>query len=177
MSQRGVKQGLKELLLNPVSRGQDARELEMVVGWILWMLGFSVTHIGGTRRTADAPDIIASTAQGHIVAVEFTTGLLKGDNKLPKLVERTQKIRQSLAASGNSYVRVLPVIITTKTRDEVKPDIEQATKSGVLVSTREGFSELINRTSLLPNSDWLYVQAENELKKLQNPSPFGSAMS
>jgi len=165
-------QALQEILTNQGGKGQNARELETAVGWVLWMLGFAVTHLGGTKRTEDAPDIVASTAQGHLVVIECTTGLLKGDNKLPKLVERAQRIRQSLTASGNSHVRVLPVIITTRTREEVKPDIEQATKSGVLVATREGFAELINRTNLLPNSDWLYVQAENELKKLQTPSPF-----
>jgi hypothetical protein len=77
-----------------------------------------------------------------------------------------------LAASGNQHVRVLPVIVTTKTRDEVKAELEQAHKLGVLVITREDFDRAIERTIFLPNPNRLYAEGEETLRRLQNPSPF-----
>ena len=128
---------LRELIEKSQKKGVDARELEMAVSWLLWLLGFSATHIGGTGKTSDAPDLIAATPLGNLVVIECTTGILKEDSKLPHLVQRTEKVRQSLAASGNQHVRVLPVLVTTKTRDEVKAELEQAYKLGVLVATKE----------------------------------------
>ena len=87
------------------------------------MLGFSVIHFGGTPKTSDAPDLIAVTPQGHYAIIECTTGLLKAANKLPHLVERAEKTRQALIASGHGYLRVLPIIVTNKRRDEVKADL------------------------------------------------------
>jgi hypothetical protein len=77
-----------------------------------------------------------------------------------------------LAASGNQHLRVLPVIVTTKTRDEVKAELEQAHKLGVLVATMEDFPQLIERTILFPDPNRLYAEAEETLQRFQNPSPF-----
>ena len=38
---------LYELLKSQV-KGRDARDFESAIAWILWMLGFNVTHLGGT---------------------------------------------------------------------------------------------------------------------------------
>src|SRR3546814_15589325 len=60
---------------------------------------------------------VATTPQVHFSIVECTTGLLKAENKLAKLVERTEAVRKSLRTSGNHHLRVMPVIITSKTRE------------------------------------------------------------
>lgn len=164
-------------LLKTQGKGRDiAHDFESAIAWLLWMLGFSVTHIGGTQKTSDASDLIATTPQGHFLVIECTTGLLKAENKLPNLIDRAEKVRRSLANSGNGHLRVMPVIVTNKTREEIKADLEQAEKLGVLVGTREGFVNLINLTHVAPDPDQLYKQAEDEIRRAQNPDPLMSAM-
>ncbi len=165
---------MQDLISKAQNRGANARDLEIAVAWLLWILGFSTTHIGGTPKTSDAPDLIATTPEGHFVVIECTTGLLKEDHKLPHLVGRTERIRQSLAASGNQHLKVLPIIVTTKTRDEIKAELEPAYKMGILVATREDFPQLINRTILFPDPSRLYADAEEALRRFQNPPTFPS---
>ena len=71
--------------------------------------------------------------------VEVTTGLLRAENKLTNLHERAQAIKRSLVASSNTYVHILPVIVTSKMRTEVEPELEQAEKWGILVITKDDF--------------------------------------
>jgi Holliday junction resolvase len=162
---------LIELLTVP-TKGRDARDFESAIAWILWMLGFSVTHLGGTPKTSDALDLVATTPKGHFLLIECTTGILKAD-KIANLIDRAEKVRQGLINSGNGLLKVLPVLVTNKTREEVRVDAEQAEKSGILVVTREGFSELINLTHINHDPDQLYKQAEGKMQRIQHPSPFG----
>lgn len=76
---------LQELIAKSQTRGANARDLEIAISWLLWLLGFSTTHIGGTAKTSDAPDLIASTPGGDLVIIECTTGILKEDSKLSHL--------------------------------------------------------------------------------------------
>jgi hypothetical protein len=157
-------------LLKSQGKGRDARDFESAIAWILWMLGFNVTHLGGTPRTSEALDLIATTPHGHFLVIECTTGILKAD-KLATLIDRAEKVRQSLINSGNGHLRVLPVIVTNKTREEVKVDAEQAEISGIFVGTREGFTELINLTNIAPDPDQLFKQAEDKIQRIQSPNP------
>ena len=163
---------LRELIDRSQRKGADARDLEMAISWLLWLLGFSATRIGGTGKTSDAPDLIAATPMGNLVVIECTTGILKEDSKLSHLYQRAEKVRQSLAASGNQHLKVLPIIVTTKTRDEVKAELDQAYKLGVLVATREDFGQLIDRTIFFPDPNRLYAEGEDALRRFQNSSPF-----
>lgn len=160
---------LQELVAKAQAKGANARDLEIAVGWMLWMLGFSATHIGGSKKTEEAPDLIAATPSGNLVVIECTTGILKEDSKLPHLFERSEKVRQSLFASGNQHLKVLPVIVTTKTHEEIRSELDQAYKNGALVATIEDFPQLINRTLLYPNAERLFAEAEETLRRLQNP--------
>jgi hypothetical protein len=155
---------LNDLLTRPPSRGRDARELETGVAWLLWMLGFSVAHLGSTPRTQNAVDLIATTPNGHFAVIECTTGLLKADQKLPRVVDRAENVRRRLAESGNRYARVLAIIVTSKTRGEVAADIEQAERLRVLVITQEDLQQSSNRTLALPNADQLFEQAEQTVQ-------------
>lgn len=156
---------LRDFLSRNDAKGRDGRDFEFGVAWLLWMLGFSIAHIGGTARTSGAPDLIATTPTGHFAVVECTTGLLKAENKLAILVERSQIIRRQLDTSGSRHLRVLPVIVTSKSRDEVKADLEQAQRLGVLVVTRETLDEALNRTMVLPSAEAIYENAERELRE------------
>lgn len=107
--------------------------------------------------------------------MECTTGLLKEGNKLAHLCERTEKVKQSLAASGHGHLRVLAIIVTSKTREEVKADLEQAQNLKVFVVTRETIDGMLKRSLTLPDADRLYVEAEESLRSRNNF--FGSLSS
>ena len=98
--------------------------------------------------------------------VECPTGILKENNKLPLLVARTEQIRKGLLTSGNQHIRVLPVLATTKTRDEVRAELDQAHSLGVLVVTKENILTLIERTIIFPDANKLYAEAEESLRRL-----------
>lgn len=151
---------LTAIVENPTARGQDARQLEPAVSWILWQLGFSTMHLGGTPRTRDAADLLLGTPAGHFAIVECTTGLLKAENKLALLHARAEIVRQNLKDSGNSFQRVLPIIVTSRTLPEVKADIEAAERLGILVITRERLRDAILRTLFQPNADIIFTEGE-----------------
>ena len=158
---------LKEIVNTTQGRGLEARDLESAVAWLLWMLGFSVAHLGGTRRTQDAVDLVAVSPNGKFLVIECTTGLLKSENKLPLLHDRAQAVRRALERSNSRHLDLLPVIVASKTRDEVRPDIEQAEKLGILVVTREDLEKGISRTIVILNADELYAQARESVRTAQ----------
>lgn len=150
---------LREYLFDEQKTRKNARDFEFGVAWLIWMLGFSVNQVGGTARTSDAPDILATSPQGNVLVVECTTGLLKAENKLAALVDRTEAIRKRLASSGNSHLKLLPAIVSAKTKEEVKADLEQAQKLGVLVVTQEDLLELLQQTIAAPDAEVIYARA------------------
>jgi hypothetical protein len=105
-------QTLRSIIPGGPIRGRDARELESAVAWILWMLGFSVVHLGSTTRMQDAADLLATTPSGHIAVIECTTGLLKAENKLALLHDRSHAVRRALDASGARHLRLLTVMVS-----------------------------------------------------------------
>jgi len=118
---------LTATIVNAQGRGEEARDLESAVAWLLWMLGFSPAHLN-TRRMRESSDLIVATPLGHLAIIECTTGLLKAENKLATLHERTEAVRRSLADSNIAHLHLLPVIVTSKTRAEITPDLEGAEK-------------------------------------------------
>lgn len=158
---------LRDFLENSQGKGRDARDLEAGVAWLLWMLGFGVAHLGGTAKTQDAPDLIATTPRGNFAVIECTTGLLKTENKLSRLIERAETLRRRLDASGNRHLHVLPVIITSKDREEVKADLEQAERLGVVVTTKESLLQALNRTLVLPDAEGIYAEGERTAREKQ----------
>jgi hypothetical protein len=152
---------LRDYLFEELKPRKNARDFEFGVAWLVWMLGFSINQVGGTARTSDAPDILATSPKGNILVVECTTGLLKAENKLANLIDRTEAIRKRLAISGNSHLKLLPVIVTAKTKEEIKADLEQAQKLGVLVVTQEVLQELLQQTIAAPDPEAIYTRAWN----------------
>lgn len=146
-------------------RGQPARDLEVGVSWLLWLLGFSVANLGGTAKTQDFADIIATTPTGHFVVVECTTGLLKADNKLPLLVQRTEALRQSIERSNHRHLKVLPVLVTSRSRQEVRADLDQAERLGILVLTADELRDAPDRALVQPDADQLFREAEHAVEE------------
>jgi Holliday junction resolvase len=160
---------LKEFLQSQGKAQHVDRDLEASVAWLLWMLGFNVINLACVgKKMSDAPDLIAATPSGHFAVVECTTGLLRAENKLPNLVDRTEAVRRRIDASNNRHLKVMPVIVSSKTRDEIRADLEQAERLGVLVLSREDLLHLADvRTLIPPNADVLYAEAEQTIRTSQ----------
>jgi hypothetical protein len=158
---------LVEFLERTHARGHEARDFEVAVAWLFWMLGFSTVHLGSTTRTQDFSDLVLTTPQERIAIVECTTGLLKADNKLPKLVARYATLRQRLDKSSNGHLKLLPVMVSPLPRLELQADLEQAEKLGVLVLAREELDQLIRSTVIPSNPDELFLEAEKRLRTVQ----------
>jgi hypothetical protein len=162
---------LQSYLFDEQRRGKDARDFEFGIAWLLWMLGFSTSQVGGRENTSDAADIVATTPSGNILIVECTTGLLKSD-KVAKLVERSEIVRKRLISSGNHHLRVLPVIVTSKPKDEVKADIEEVRNKGVAVVTKENLESALSQTIVLPNAEMIFDSLWQEIQPKQNKLNF-----
>jgi hypothetical protein len=156
---------LRDYLAKNRGTDRDSSDVESAVGWVLWMLGFSCAQLGATKRTRDAPDIICFTPSGGVLVVECTTGTLKAEHKPSHLIDRAAAIRKNLDASGNRQARILPIIVTTKSREEVQADIEQAERHGVLVQTRESLEDLIGRTLTQHNADALFEEGIRQARE------------
>jgi hypothetical protein len=151
-------------LLSRTGRGGNARDFEAGVSWLLWMLGFGTAHLGNVGVFQDGPDIIATSASGHMAVVECTTGMLRTDNKLPALIARTEVVRRSLQDAGNPSPRLLAVMFTSRTREEIKAELPEAVKHSVYVVARESLDSLLTQAGAYPNSDALYEQAEKAVQ-------------
>lgn len=143
-----------------------SRDLESAVACLLWMLGFNTCHLGGTKVLQDGPDIVGMTSEGHFIIVECTIGMLKADSKMPKLLSRTFAVRDQLAKSGHTHLRVIPVMVTTLSRAEIASDSGDAASNGVLVISGDDFHEAIGRTLAPPNSNRIFAEAEQALQNL-----------
>jgi hypothetical protein len=146
-------------------KGKAADDFETAIAWLLWALGFSVASFGTHPKTRDAFDVIATTPRGDLLVIECTLGLLRADSKLPKLNARTVNVRDLLAASNMKHLRVLPVMVTAMTREQVEADAGPAADLGVLVVTREDLDEVRNELIRFPDADLLF---ERGLRAVQN---------
>lgn len=155
---------MSDIIAKAQGRGQEARDFEALIPCLFWMLGFAPAYLGGPKRMSDAPDFLASTPAGHIAVVECTTGLLKDDSKLQRLYDRAQSVRQNLNVSDIRHVRVLPVIVTSKSGEAIRPDKEQARRLGVYVIAREEIEEILLQTLFLQNADQIFEQAEKSVQ-------------
>lgn len=148
-----------------------AREVEPAVASLLWMLGFNTCHLGGTKVLQDGPDILGATPEGHVIVVECTIGTLKAESKMPKLLARTAVVREQLLKSGHTYLRVLPVMVTTLERDEIASELGDAVSNGVYVIAGDDFQQAIGRTLIPPHADQLFTEAEQSLHVIADLQP------
>jgi hypothetical protein len=146
-------------LTEGTTKGKPQHDLETGVSWLLWMLGFSATHLGATARTSDAADLIVATPSGSIAVVECTLGLLKTENKLANIVKRTEEVKERLQRSNNGHLQVIPAIVSSLAREKLAADLEQAEKLGVLVLSKESLQDGVNRTMLIPDAERYYKEA------------------
>jgi len=134
---------LRETLAKSRENNSDSRAFEGAITRLFWMLGFGTAHIDGNRET---PDILLAAPSGDFLVIECTTVLLKPDYKFAHLYKRTRDIQRSLSNSGTRHLRVLPVIVTSSSSDDVKPGIQQAGKLGIHVIGRAEIDQMVEQT-------------------------------
>ncbi|MDC6170839.1 hypothetical protein [Paucibacter sp. XJ19-41] len=165
-----VDQGLRTmrsyLLPDLPPKGKAADDFEAAIGWLVWSLGFAPAAFGTNPKTRDAFDIIAVAPRGDFIVVECTLGLLRSESKLSKLGARAATLRETLATSNMRHVRVLPVIVTAMTAEQVKSDADQAAEIGVLVLTREDLENSFEELLRTPNADDLFERALARLSQV-----------
>jgi len=170
-----VDQGLRTmrsyLLPDLPPRGKAADDFEEAVGWLIWSLGFAPAAFGTNSKTRDAFDIVAVSPRGDCLVIECTLGLLRAESKLSKLVARAATLRETLATSNLKHLRVLPVIVTSMTAEQVKSDSDQAASMGVLVLTRENLEKSFEEILRAPNADDLFERALTRLAQSQTSNP------
>jgi hypothetical protein len=149
-------------------RGSAAGDFEAVIGWLLWAIGFSTASFGTNAKTRDAFDMVAVAPKGDFVVVECTLGLLRADSKLSKLSARATNLRATLAASNMKNIRVLPVIVTAMTAEQVKADIAQAEEIGVLVLTKEKLDTVFDELLGFPDGDRWFERAMVSMEDKRN---------
>lgn len=148
-------------------QGKKVRDLEIAVANLLWMLGFRVAPLGVPEQLGDAPDLIAAVPEGHLLVVEVTTGLLKAESKLQRVIERTEIVRQRLVASGNSHLRLLPAMYSSKTREEIRADVAEAERLGVAVGTADDMEDFLSRTLDFVDAGQLFSELEQQVQQAQ----------
>lgn len=150
-------------------KGKAADDFEAAINWVLWALGFAPANFGLNNKTRDAFDTIAVTPSGDFIVIECTLGLLRAESKLSKLAARAVSLRASLDASDMKHIRILPIIISAMTREQVKADLDQAESAGILVLTRENLEEVFNEMLRFPDADNLFERGIRLLAQA-NPS-------
>ncbi|CAJ4290228.1 hypothetical protein [Burkholderia pseudomallei] len=151
-------------------KGKAADDFESAVAWMLWGLGFAPVGFGMNAKTRDAFDILAVSPRGDFLVVECTLGLLRAESKLSKLSAREASLRKMLATSGLQHIRVLPIIVTAMTREEIKADLSAAAETGVLVLSREDLEAVFQDERLrFANADQLFDQALQKVAGSQEP--------
>lgn len=133
-----------------------ADDFESAVTWLLWTLGFSTIAFGTNSKTRDTFDVVAATPSGDFLVVECTTGMLRAESKLSKLIARVSNMRESLREAGHHHLRVLAVAVTALRDDQVVADVAPAEEAGVLVLTREVLLGALDQMAAFPDADTLY---------------------
>lgn len=160
---------IRDFLFEEKRPRREARDLEAGVSWLLWMSGFAVLH-PGTKRLEDNVDLIAMTASSRIALVECTTGLLSREGKLPALQHRIAALRKRLTAGGFGHLPVLGVGVTTKSSDEIRADVLEAAKGGILLVTADELRSGLERTLVPQNPDALFDEGLDRVRSLAQDS-------
>jgi hypothetical protein len=155
---------LRELIGDYERKGNGAHDFEAAISWLLWMLGFNTCFLGEVSRLKQGPDTMAMTPQGQIIVVECTTGRLNDKDKLSKLSNRTMAVRKSLLKSNAPERRVVPLIVTTKPRDEIVADLNRAVEIGALVICQDEIYQWLKDTLKIPTADVRFIEWERQIE-------------
>ena len=104
--------------------------------------------------------------------LEKLSGSENENNKVSKLLTRTEQIRVALQTSGNSYIEILPIIITAIPRNGIENDIKEAAHRGVVIATKENVENLLQyiQLQLPPTPIEIFAEAKFLLNQATLPS-------
>lgn len=154
-----------------------SEDFETGISLLLYLLGFSVAHMGTTKLLSEGPDILASTPLGNLLVFECTIGLLNEGNKLAKLTRRTILIKEKLMAAGYSHLIVQPVITTALVRNSVQTELEDAGKAGIAVVCKEELDSLLIEGTIFPDPEDLLKRCVQLIPKLPDKTDQASLFS
>lgn len=149
-----------------------AQVFEGAVSTLLTLIGFSVTNYGRFPKLQEGPDIIAITPSGGVAIVECTIGLLSQNDKLSKLVQRTQSIREKLASAGYSDMEIQPVSMTLLSRGEVAANLEDAGANGIAVVCKENLEDALKLIELPLDANRFFKDLKKLIPPSKDESPF-----
>jgi|CXWL01.1.fsa_nt_gi hypothetical protein len=154
-----------------------SEDFETGIALLLYLLGFSIAHMGTTKLLSEGPDILASAPSGNILILECTIGLLNEGNKLAKLARRTSLIKEKLMAAGYGHLIIQPVIATALVRNSVQAELEEAGKAGIAVVCKEELDSLLNETTIFPDAEELLKRSAQLIPKLPDKTDQPSLFS
>ncbi len=147
--------------------GSDAEGHENAVATMMWMLGFAPLN---TSKLVEAPDIVGVSADGNILVVECTLGDLKTKrgNKMQNLLDRVKTINEALERANASFYKCIPVVVSSKSKEDILDDIEICEKQGIAVITKDDLDDFLSTTRSHPNSVQRYQELRNRIdEKMQ----------
>lgn len=155
------ERALKRLLFD--SRSSQGKDFEHGVALLFNLLGCSTALHGQAYGFSDGADIVVRTPAGRFALVECTVQRPNHNGKLGKLSHRFADLRRRLNEQGFSYVELIAIAVTCQLRADIKTDVDEASRLGVLVGTREDLEHALNLTRMFPNADALYIDAKAQL--------------
>ena len=147
---------MRSYLFPSSPKNHAAKDFETAVCWLFWSMGFASISLGLTTRTRDSIDIVVASPRGDIAIVECTLRLLKSESKLQNLVARASDFKTRLSSSNHSHLRVLPVIVSALSRQELLADIPDAEKMGVVVLTKENLENALKESFHVQNANYVF---------------------
>lgn len=148
---------------------ETSRDFEKGIAFLVNLLGFAIVPFSIIPQLADGPDVIASTPNGNAVVIECTIGHLTENNKLAKLVRRTNLLKEKLRLAGHGHLKVQPLIVSLLSRAELQVELDEAGKHNVAVISKEELQKLISETILFTNAEELFMRIPELIPR---PTPF-----
>lgn len=126
-------------------KGQDADILESITAIIVALGGLQT--LAYRRLITDAPDILATTSIGDVLAIEVTLGNPK-PGKIDNLQRRAALLHQSFPEKQRSLTKVFPILVTALKKSEAGDFSDYAKRLGIALFFREDLEAAALR---LPN--------------------------
>lgn len=145
---------LQEWLHPDGQNKKRARQYEIGISVLGWLLGCGSVHLDRDLGLSEGPDVLLTSAEGQIL-VECTTGAF-GTDKLAKLLDRRRTIRERLLASGNFGTPVQCIIVSTVAESDATVERQAAVQHGVVFIGRESLDALVMRTARMPDTGQLF---------------------
>ena len=150
------------------------------VALLLELLGFTTFKYGGTVGLSNAPDIMATSSEGHVFVIECTTGDINRQGKLHKLHTRTKRISANLAATASAPKGVVPLMVTNAARADTAAHWDTAAGYKIGVICREDLILLLDRLAVPPTPEAFHraalasIPSKRKNEKNDEPDLFSS---